>query len=194
MSLWYKTKSERLPVELEKGLDLLLCWFNQVGRPPEKFEYNKDKNENMIRPEEMTFPKIKAITLKLRVISLLSSIYSKASMSLCVCFAWLSSTILLPHSGLLLGPAMWSHRTQLQSHGQLALSATSTVRTGPIFSLIWPLALDRGWCYQTCPGQYQLCLHVSLYAHCLNSLLFRLSVTQQSSRGTSLDEDGSIES
>lgn len=117
MSLWYKTKSERLPVELEKGLDLLLCWFNQVRRPPEKFEYTKDKNENTIRPEEMTFPKIKAITLKPRVISLLSSIYNKASVSLCVCSAWLSSIILLPHSGLLSGPAMGSYRTQLQSHG-----------------------------------------------------------------------------
>lgn len=110
MSLWYKTKSERRPLELEKGLDLLLCWFNQVRRPAEKFEYNKDKKEITIRPEEITFQKIKAITLKLRVISLLSFIYNKASVSLCVCSAWLSFIIPLPHSGLLSGPAMWSHR------------------------------------------------------------------------------------
>lgn len=136
MSLWYKTKSERFPLELEKGLDLLLCWFNQVRRPAEKFEYNKDKKEITIRSEEITFQKIKAITLKLRVISLLSFIYNKASVSLCVCSACLSFIILLPRSGLLSGPAMWSHRhsfSHMENYHYL------------VFSPVWGYKRTEDW-------------------------------------------------
>ena len=121
MNLWYKTKSERRPLELEKGLDLLLCWFNQVRRPAEKFEYNKDKKEITIRPEEITFQKIKAITLKLRVISLLSFIYNKASVSLC-----LFCLVVFHHPPASLWSAVRTcyvvTQTQLQSHGKLSLS------------------------------------------------------------------------
>lgn len=62
------------------------------------------KNENRIGPKEITFPKTKAVTLELRMLSVFHVLQGKFAW-----FAWLSSI----HPPARPWPVMWSHRTQL---------------------------------------------------------------------------------